>query len=402
MDSELPLFQFDDKREFWLIRAEGGKYFDDFVNNDYVGIRYNRVTVRDLYSLKRYKPTLSLDDVRELIFSRYNGSTNNKTKVAAQEDLSTISKSQLTVHAKQTYLFTFEMKKGDFVLTPAKQSYEFALGMIVGDPYDESSDLIDELKVESKNGDIAYAPSNYIKRRKIKWLSIIKRKDLPKEMAWIVNMHQAVGKLDAKDPSKLFNLVTPFYKYKDKYYLRVYTSHGGELSAHDWLDLISFVPEDDQENIDLRADVNSPGFFTFLTSNLNGLWHIIEVLGGGAIGSTAMLKIAKAVVGEDNLKNKGIVEWGQDVIKRHSDNKLHNMKNKIQYKKEKEEYKEEKKKYKQKDKATENTAEKLGLSIKDVGKTVEKSKDKIIRLDIKDNKDQKDIKSNTNDSKKHS
>ena len=51
MDSELPIFN-DDNR-FWLIRAEGGKFFDDFVNNDYVGIKYNRITIKELNKLLR-------------------------------------------------------------------------------------------------------------------------------------------------------------------------------------------------------------------------------------------------------------------------------------------------------------------------------------------------------------
>ena len=208
MDSELPIFN-DDNR-FWLIRAEGGKFFDDFVNNDYVGIKYNRITIKELNKLLKNNPALSIDDIRNLIFLKYID-TVDKNEITA-DDLKASSKSQLTVHAKQDYLFAFEMKIGDFVLIPAKYSYKFALGIIIGNPYDENISAIKELQNEFKNGDIAYVPSNYIKRRKIQWLSIIERKDLPKEIAWIMNMHQAVGNLDTEDPSKLFNLVTPFYK----------------------------------------------------------------------------------------------------------------------------------------------------------------------------------------------
>ena len=393
MDSELPIFN-DDNR-FWLIRAEGGKFFDDFVNNDYVGIKYNRITIKELNELQKNNPALSIDDIRNLIFFKYIDAVG-KDEITV-DDLKASSKSQLTVHAKQDYLFAFEMKIGDFVLIPAKYSYKFALGIIIGNPYDENISAIKELQNEFKNGDIAYVPSNYIKRRKIQWLSIIERKDLPKEIAWIMNMHQAVGNLDTEDPSKLFNLVTPFYKYKDKYYLRVYTTRGGELSMRDWSDLFSIIPEAYQENIDLRANVNSPGFFTFLTSNLDGILHIISVLGGIG-GPIISYKFLEALVGKDNLKEKGVIEWAQDRWRKHKDNKVHNMKKNIEYKEEKEKYK----KIKSKNKTSKDKIKKLGLSIKDVGKPIEKNKNKIIELDVKDDKDQKDKQNKPKDNEKHS
>ena len=79
----------------------------------------------------------------------------------------------------------------------------------------------------------------------------------------------------------------------------------------------------------------------------------------------------KMIVGKDNLKKKGIVKWGQEIYKNHQDNKVHNMKKKIEYVKEKNKYKKLKN---------------LDLSIKEVGKPVEKNNDKIIGLNIEDKK----------------
>ena len=44
----------------------------------------------------------------------------------------------------------------------------------------------------------------------------------------------------------------------------------------------------------------------------------------------------------------------------------------------------------------------MGLSIKDVGKPIEKNKNKIIELDVKDDKDQKDKQNKPKDNEKHS
>ena len=70
MDTGISIFHFNDTINFWLVRANGGNYFDDFINNDYIGIKYNRVTVSDLNKLKS-KEIVSLDNVRNLMIEQY-------------------------------------------------------------------------------------------------------------------------------------------------------------------------------------------------------------------------------------------------------------------------------------------------------------------------------------------
>lgn len=66
-DSDDIVFKFNDKIDFWLIRADGGKYYDDFVNNDYIGIRYNRITVDELNKLAN-ENIISVDAIKDLMF----------------------------------------------------------------------------------------------------------------------------------------------------------------------------------------------------------------------------------------------------------------------------------------------------------------------------------------------
>ena len=212
MNSEISILKFNRKTNFWLLRAEGGKYFSDFLNNDYVGIKYNKLTIDNIKKLQKQE-FVTLEDIKQLMFKQYI--KDNKTTI---DNLSTTAKAQLTIHAKQTYLFVYEIKIGDFILVPAKHSYEFALGIVIGDPYDESITNIEKLRKDYENQDISYKPSGYLKRRSVQWISIINRNDLPKELAWIMNAHQAVASLDIDNKTKLFNLVSPVYKYEGKFY----------------------------------------------------------------------------------------------------------------------------------------------------------------------------------------
>lgn len=371
-ESDFPIFQFDNDINFWLVRANGGKYFDDFINNDYIGIEYNQVRINDLQNL----PLISVESIRDIIFNKYN-----KNKNLTENNLNSTSKSQLTIHAKQTYLFTFGMGTGDLVITPAKKSYNFALGVIVSDAFDENIKLVSQRNRETKRKDVQYTTSNYVKRRRVKWISIIERKDIPNELSWIMNAHQAIAQLNLEDKSKIFNLISPIFKYENNYYLHVYTSKGGELRVKDWNVLISKLPEDAQKNINLRANVNSPGFLTFIASNFKYIQLIFNNIlpKGSEYWAIVMILSVYALIGKDNLSKKGIISWTQDIYRKHLDNKLHNLK----VKKEINEMKR-------------RQDDKNNFELKKTGKPVIKNDSKIVGLPLDKKKDSK----NNSDSRK--
>lgn len=67
MNSEPYILKFSHKTNFWLLRAEGGKYFSDFLNNDYIGIRYNNLTINDIENLQQQE-VVTLEDIKQLMF----------------------------------------------------------------------------------------------------------------------------------------------------------------------------------------------------------------------------------------------------------------------------------------------------------------------------------------------
>lgn len=292
------------------MRANGGKYYDDFINNEYIGIKYNLLAISALKSLEK-DSMVSQQRVKDMMFDKYK----ELKKANSSKYLNHKSKTQLTLHAKQTYDFTFKMKIGDVILTPAKRSYKFALGVIISDPFDARKDSLLELEQEFEKGNITYIPSGYSKRRKVLWLHTIERKDIPKELIWIINAHQALTELDLKDKSKLFNLIVPCYYYNEKYYLRLYTSKGNDFSLENWSTLISTIKSNSIERVDLRADINSPGWFTFLIKSASDVQKIASALGishqefWNIIGGLFLGKeLINLIVGKNNVK-KGLTNW---------------------------------------------------------------------------------------------
>ena len=98
-------------------------------------------------------------------------------------------------------------------------------------------------------------------------------------------------------------------------------------------------------------------------------------------GVIAVIKFTlESIVGKDNLKEKGVIEWCQDVSRRHSDNKLHKLENEQKYKELSVQEREP------------TIAKKLGLKIKRTGKVIEKNDDTVVplHLDVDSETDKKE------------
>lgn len=282
------ILTFNDDNNFWIVRAEGGKYFDDFLDDKYIGIRYNKVTIKSLIENKDDLMP-SVDTVKNVYKAAYNN----------RKPLNKSSKQKLTEHAKQSYLFTFEMKIGDIVLVPNKNSKHFALGVVISKPYDESENHIKERKA---NYCLKAKPSNYIKRRKINWISIIYRKDIPDKLSWILSTHQTIINASSAR-EQLMPLVYPIFKYNDKYYLRVFSNKGENLTLKDWSMLVDSNNSNIDQRITLKADIHSPGFLYFITPNLHYFYDLIINWGIPTIGIINYLM--NLIVGKKKHKRKG-------------------------------------------------------------------------------------------------
>ena len=315
-----PLLSFVPNTNFWVLRAEGGKFYDDFIDDNYIGIRYNKVTIADLEELKESDEILSEDSVKELYKKKYDPE--------GTKEMNRSAKQRLTQHAKQTYLFTFNMKSGDVVFVPSKRSEYFAVGFIDGEPYDESADYIEKRKKQAPANGLHFAISDYTKRRKICWVSTIRREELPSFLSWTVNAHQAI--MDVKfdnegQKTRLMGIIFPLFEYNGKINLRIHTAKGDSLSMADWETIISASNE--KEKITLKANINSPGYFTFIVANtdwsslinlINHIWDFVKPIGGTFI---TLKTIFWFICGTDTKKT-GVIKWFQDVYSKHLDNKM--------------------------------------------------------------------------------
>lgn len=132
----------DPNVNYWLFRANGGQYYDDFNAGNYIGIGWNKENLDSVKGFqnrrKEFKARISEDYPKE----KQPGST-----------------------VSQLLKFVFDLKKDDLVLVPSENSERYLIGRVIDDVYSETdTDLLDENR---------HCP--YIKRRPVKWIGVINR-----------------------------------------------------------------------------------------------------------------------------------------------------------------------------------------------------------------------------------
>lgn len=123
-------------RNYWFVRTDYGKHFDEFFNGGYIAIGWGYITLNDFKKLSK---------------------SEIKEKIAKREGLNPIDskeKSKITSIYNKLERFN-KLRKGDIIVVPSRKSQRLAFGEIIDDASFESN----EDNVES-----------YTKRRNVKWL----------------------------------------------------------------------------------------------------------------------------------------------------------------------------------------------------------------------------------------
>lgn len=128
--------------DYWLFRANGGQYYDDFNAGNYIGIGWELEPLATIQQFKNRKDQLRAKIAKDYPKEKQPGST-----------------------ASQLLKFIDDLKINDIVLVPSENSERYLIGKIIGDAYEEKEDeLLDERR---------HCP--YKKRRKTEWIGIVDR-----------------------------------------------------------------------------------------------------------------------------------------------------------------------------------------------------------------------------------
>ncbi|MEG0181248.1 MAG: hypothetical protein RR657_05100 [Peptostreptococcaceae bacterium] len=166
-----------EERNYWFIRTQGGEYYNDFVNEGFVGIEWDEISNINLI----------------------NSKSENDLKIEAIKYYPKYEKPGYIVNS--ILRFAHDIKKGDVVLIPSVSSKWFSIGEILEDEmfiYDEDEDESDNNRfvelldsMQEDNNDIKKQIIK--KRRKVKWIKQVKREELDPYLYGIIYSHGAIS-----------------------------------------------------------------------------------------------------------------------------------------------------------------------------------------------------------------
>lgn len=259
-----------DDIHYWIIRTNSGEYYDDFVLHGYVSISWDYISLNALN-------TKTEDELKRLI------EVYEKDPSLAgfyDDESEEAPKGKITSILNKINRFVFEIKKGDIILIPSKNSDRITIAKVVGDVY-ESEHYVEEYIKE--NPDTEIVPCPYKKRRKIKSLKTITKNQMDIYLAKGFNSQHALSNMDEYAPF-IDRTIYGIYCKGDELHTTIHAGHPNGLTLKELVRLSSCIEKEayhiasqcgipfDSSQIEIKLNIHSPG-----------LIELIGALAGGGI-----------------------------------------------------------------------------------------------------------------------
>lgn len=277
-------FSFNEEgRSYWLVRTNSGKFFQPYIDGNYIAIGWNFINVFDINNKnseeiirEKLKKTLPLTEEHQKV--DFNSSKG---------------KSLITSIYNKIVKFD-ELKKGDIVLIPGKGSQNIAFGIIDSDDIYESTDLT----------------CDFTKRKKVKWLNTKSLFELDNVYYKIINSKHAISSLNTYFEYIDREITNAFIKDGYGHYVIDVTTTD-DIAIDELIDVINSTKEiaallndslklgDEIEENAIKLNVQSPGSIEFKFKN--GVTAIIL-----SIVMSSFVSCSKEPI--SNLNNSGLTE----------------------------------------------------------------------------------------------
>ncbi|MBO3100256.1 MULTISPECIES: hypothetical protein [Gelidibacter] len=291
----------DSDRSYWFIRTYGGEMFEDFITNSYVGVGLNSVPFK---YLEEYKKDSAESFERIKMYIEKN--TDYKDGSA-------------TNWTNQLINFHHEIRRGDLVVIPNKNSSYFHIGTVESDIYvaDDNRSFLHKDKYEK-------FPE---KRRKVAWEKRISASDVRNDLKGMTSTHQAITNINRFSEGIEGHISSIFIK-EDKIYLVIKVNQDEDINAFDLSTFLSgityfykeFSKEEGSESEDLtiKIKLQSKG-----RTVLKGLAYT------GVLGIAGLVLLSnngefKATIGEDefSFKTDGLLNSMSDFLDKKQERKI--------------------------------------------------------------------------------
>lgn len=234
-------------RRYWLVRTDSGTLWEQFKSEDFIGINWNEFS--DIELLEKCKNDKNIEcEIKKKIQEIYNVDQGGRI-------------------LNQINRFIFDINIGDIVMIPSQNSSIISFGEVTSDIY----------KYELTDEDIDNEYCDFIKRRDIKWIKDISKKDLDPMLFKMMQAHQTISNADsyAHEIDRALELLY----IKDKnVHLTIMVKTQGNIKGKDLYAIQKLVYDCldvDGDILSMKINVQSPGPIEFISTHI---WDIVKIL----------------------------------------------------------------------------------------------------------------------------
>lgn len=296
------IYEVQDKRRYWVVRAEGGRYYDHFTKNGLMALGH-------------------LNDLGITIKDREKFIPNEgelKDVVAKRSQAKKFSKRQESVSFNQIKNFIFDIQDGDWVITVGYNSLR--VGMVNGDAYINNQTVVVYYDPEMKRK----VEMESSLRRNVNWGPIIPRSSIPFGLLSSLRANQTVFNVD-KHWDAIYHTLYPAFTKGEDLYLSLKIRREKDIDNYSVVQILSFLNEIEVIAKEFEENLTSANFeecfSRFVTENLltlttkaqfnspGDIWNKIDFSGLKKSRKMAYALIAYAMLfGNEHAGMDGIID----------------------------------------------------------------------------------------------
>jgi restriction system protein len=250
----LPIIK--ENKKYWFFRTEGGIFHDDFFTNNFIAIGYNNIPLKVIKEAK-------------------DSNTSHELETYIKDKYITLKKYKLAAH--QLLRFSYEMTKGDIVIIPTYNSNQLSIGIV------DSNEVV----LSEKQSINVKHPTNYIKRRKIKWIKTINRDAVDAALYKVPYSHHVLTDV-TKYGEKIDRNLYDFYQKGTDAHLVIRIKTEKKVGLGELIELFQDIQNlysefnkatgENDDPIQIQLQIESPGFLKINSSSKKGIIFLALVV----------------------------------------------------------------------------------------------------------------------------
>lgn len=290
---------------YWLVRTMGGRYYKDFVDNGFIAIGHNEITLRKLQNLN-IDEKLAFSELKNDIEEHYQATIKHPGHAASQ-----------------LIRFVRNIGEGDIIVIPSRGN-QVAICRVIGDVYEDIN------ATDEHNG------CPFFKRIPIQVKKLTYRSQMSAKAQLMFNSRHPISDINTYS-SYIDNTVLDFYNKGEDTHLLLRINTNSDVTASTFYGIdelfklaegfcLKYGIDGKASDVTMKVQMESPGWLHFFSRNKRFLGvigaFILLINGGGLRIDFDNLHI--------DLSTDGLIKNVNDYLDREQDREIrHSIKTKL-------------------------------------------------------------------------